>query len=273
MHLHFALFQGEVGWEIAQWIPLCRALVNQHKPRRVTADCRPGFEYFYEDFAEPAPMPIDPKLRSDMIFAYRGKIKSPQKSPFRSRGADRVVVVEQYACVPDHNGVPELDAKKQYRTYGEEFDISPVPDTIGIHARMISRNPERNWKWWAEFTKKFPERFRKIMWLGGKDDWFPAPYLRESLLSEHLDLRNVAAPVAVSAMKKCEFVMGASSGTMHIAQHAKVPVMVWSGNESKDGPRWSHAWNPLHTKHRFIKGWQPDVDVIIRESEGWRPSA
>jgi hypothetical protein len=272
MHLHAALFQGEVGWEVAQWIPHLRFLKNWHKPKRFTVECRKGFGDLYDFADDVRERGIDPKLRPDMLFAYRGKINRPVRSPF-STPADRVVAAETYACVPDANGVPEIHAKRQNRItpYGTSEPQSQKTKLV-VHARKIDRHTDRNWGHWPDLVQALPMDFDTVVWTGSKADYFPPPYVRTKTAHTHVDVRGKPIGVQLEHMRSAAFCLGASSGTMHVAQHAGAPVAIWSGNPGKDKPRWTKSWNPHGTKVRWIDGgWQPSLDDVLRTLNEWRP--
>lgn len=276
MHLHAALFQGEVGWEVCQWIPYLRHLHDHHKPKKFTVECRKGFSGLYEFADDVVEREIDPKLRPDMIYAYRGKITRPVRSPWTS-SADRVIAAELFVCVPDHNGVPQIQAPRLHRLfpYCSDLELGEEQSKLVVHARAISQHPERNWSQWNEFVKRLPESKRSIdtvVWVGGENDYFPSPYFRGKSTQQHLDLRGAPIIDQMKHMRTAAMCVGASSGTMHVAQHTGAPVLVWSGNESKDAKRWTESWNPYRGKVRFIGGtWQPGVEHVLKEISGWRP--
>jgi hypothetical protein len=261
MHIHFAMFDGEVGWEVAQWIPTIRRIAQnaRGKHRRITAECRTGFSWLYEDFCDNI-TERDPVGVPDMM---RATVGGKKRSARFAGSADKVICPEHFNIRTLGNGVPDLASEKAYHRY--EIDSSEDPGLVVIHARNLSRHPVRNYNRWEKVIELLPGYgVRKLAFVGSKEDYYPSPYNRERKI-RYIDARGKPIQDQVAWMKSADIVVGASSGVMHIAQIvAQRPIVVWSGIESS-APRYRESWNPFKTKMRFVPGkWDPKPEDVAK---------
>lgn len=64
-------------------------------------------------------------------------------------------------------------------------------------------------------------------------------------------------------LSKCDFIIGPSSGPMHLANLCEVPAYWWSANE-KEQARYKKVWNPFKCENVCVsRTWKPTVEEVI----------
>ena len=126
-----------------------------------------------------------------------------------------------------------------------------------LHCRAIPKCPERNLdpEWWDGIVAELNGAGRTPVIVGTRDDYLP--------VGEVLDLRGASLDDTISYLRAAKIVVGASSGPMHLAQACEAPVVVWSGNEKKDEPRYKEVWNHFDSPVHWVGGsWRPTMTAI-----------
>ena len=230
-------FWGEFGWEVAQWAPY----VNAHFMPGDTLRCQPGHA---------------------QLYAVDGTIEQSHPRPF-NRIPDMLMpwpsppAVSPPGVYPDR-GVPRIiDVLKPVPL---RQDCGHDREWVVLHCRGIGKCPERNLgpDVWDGVVDRLNATGIEPVIVGGPKDYAPAGDLKH-------DLRFGILCDTIHAMRRAKVVVGASSGPMHLAQAAEAPVIVWSGNDHKDKPRYEDVWNHHRSSTTFLAPtWQPTERVIIK---------
>lgn len=237
-------FWGEFGWEVAQWAPY----VNAHFKPGDRVRCQPGHA---------------------QLYAVDGSIEQTYPRPTVRLGG------KEFPMVPDMLQPWPADGSTPPAIYTSDgvpcikAPIQPVPlrqdcghdrEWVVLHCRGIRKCDERNLPEmdWDRVVSGLNDMGIEPVIVGGPDDYLPQFDLKH-------DLRHGILCDTIHAMRRAKVVVGASSGPMHLAQAAGAPVIVWSGNDRKDKPRYESVWNHHGSPTTFLAPtWMPMPDTIIK---------
>lgn len=260
-----APFFGEFGWEVALWAPWLRHERNKRYPHSdFVVMCKPGHEGLYQDFAtkievkEPPPLTyIDcqhawtdgVKLRpADYVDMCRGRRERMTKS----------TVLTPFSMIYYWNPLscPKPTSHAEFRMLGDKGKHNHLSGKlIAVHARAcLNKQPGRNWPRdkWADLVKNMSLVAASI---GSKADAMHVPNTE--------DMRGLPLAELCNALAACRYVIGPSSGPLHLANHCATPVIWWSGNK-KDEERYETAWNPWKVDNVCAsRTWDPDLEKVL----------
>lgn len=230
-------FWGEFGWEVAQWAPYVNAVFRPGD----TVRCQPGHAQLYAvdgPIEQTYPRPIG--MVPDMIQPW---CLSPDRQP---------------PLLTSRHGVPCIQGSK--KPVPLRYDCGHDREWVVLHCRDIPKCPERNLphKSWNLVVRSLNGLGIEPVIVGGPNDYLPWGVIKH-------DFRHGILCDTIHAMRRARLVVGASSGPMHLAQAAEAPVAVWSGNPSKDKPRYEYVWNHHTSPTTFVApSWRPKPSRIIK---------
>jgi len=253
---------GELGWEVATWIPYLRL---RSQKSNVIALCQKEHAYLYEDFAYNI---IYCKWKgSKDRWLVNGK--GPRLSiAFRKK-------YKKYGLVkPRAERCMKGWKKGLFFKYGQD---SPEPGyDVLIHARNIKKNDwidkacgrphNMSRKKWEEVVAHLKKKTSDIACIGTMDG--------SRHLSDITDLRGIPIKRLCGIMANSKLIIGESSGPMHLASHCGLPHVVIShsrtensinGNNNKG--RYKRLWNPFNIPCSVVhhEKWSPPVEKIMKK--------
>lgn len=128
----FFSWQGELGWEVMSWVPICRKKAQEYE--HIVVKSFKGMEVLYEDFA-------------DVFITNKGNGRSLDYPK---------------------NYRPNQAVHKKYGDPAKA--LIPQGYDVLIHARGIRRKSNINYKKWQLILDALKIRKYKIAWIGTKED-------------------------------------------------------------------------------------------------------
>lgn len=245
---------GELGWEVARWVPAVRAAAMGYD--RVVVVCRKGHEALYQRCGE------------DVVFEEYSPHGFADRWLCDGRKWDVPIAVHH-----KHPGATVFSPGKGVCRNGP-FNcrayypcVRPLQgwhDATIIHARAILKadGSARNWgakRWNAlveELRKRCPEK--DIFAIGTHSGALCPAGCR--------DRRGLPLDDVISLLCTAAICIGTSSGPMHMASFCGCPHVVLTGKEYQrsikgtNRDRYERLWNPF------------DTPVCVIDHDGWRPS-
>jgi hypothetical protein len=131
-------------------------------------------------------------------------------------------------------------------------------DAVVMHLRMLHRSPQKNTSQlsidavseWCDHNGK------KLIFVGNVNDKFHNEC--------GINLTNSTTLDDLIAIYNCaSFVIGSSSGPMHLAAYTKTPHIVWGGGSDNIRDRYTKHWNPHNTPCQFLTPmWYVKRDIL-----------
>lgn len=263
--LLFGCFLGELGWEVATWIPAMRHVA--HKFDRVVAIIRPEYRYLYEDFVDKFEY-YDKKGKRDRWLLNGKKVFASKK------------ILRKYPGVVYYNPSKEKCTrwKREYFRYGGETYLHPAFDLI-IHARHLKKGDwidkrlgrSRDWplKNYIKLIKELNSRLISplvIASIGTKAYHVPGT----------INMLNIPISRLCLAMANSKLMIGTSSGPSHLASLCGCPHIVITGNEKhkslgggRNRDRYKTNWNSFRTRVKILdkNNWNPSVETVLEAVE------
>lgn len=245
-------FVGEFGWELFCWQGHIRYLSKKYD--HTTVVCRPGHSALYKDFAEKILEYEPPEYNPDCQY-NKGDIGTP---PLPSDSSyDHIPA--NYARIPRFDGIfnPRYPQTfYQYNNTNKNLD----PFDVIIHARSRTRTGNTNTS-----SRNLSVKNWNVIVSHLNDLGFSVASIGHPSASLHIqdteDLRGINLDDLISYFCTCKFVIGPSSGPMHLAALCSSDLIVWSGHHWNKY-RYETAWNPFNNKVSYINGWS---DVNLNE--------
>ena len=227
---------GEFGWELMTWQAWCREDAKQYK--KAYACSYPDMAYLYQDFAEFIPHQ-HPKRHLDWRNVDDVIYEKPE-------GAIQIVPFKEYRVQNQH-----------FIAYGmEQWDMQYYEYLI--HARGINKGgknyPREKWE---ELVKRLNSPLIASVGTGA-----------DLHVEGTHDCRGYTLEQLTSLMRNARFVIGQSSGVMHLATLCKTPIIVWGDKRTYFGEtldlRYKKTWNPFgsHVHFIFDDNWSPPPEII-----------
>ena len=191
--------------------------------------------------------------------------------PSKQKIASHVVACDD-RFFPVDCGRPKIEAeilgRGIYYRFGRARD--EWRGVAAFHARSRSHDQGRNWsqRSWHKLARWiFREGLaERIVCVGTKKDALMAEGccdMRGSDLKTQMDIGASAA-----------FVIGPSSGWMHLASLCGCPHLTWVGGKEHVyvNRRYLRRWNPLNTPVQVMDGWQPSLNSVRNALKGFLAS-
>ena len=240
---------GEFGWELLCWQGLVRNMSRKYDGTIVA--CRYSSRALYEDFAdefidvETNSMETDgPKCHGEDIGIL---------SKLGNVTCNKWMFPEKLKWRMESGGVPVVD-NQEFIVYGEEFEKNNK--YVVIHARSTDKvgQGERNWSDnnWAQLVMSRPEY--EFISIGTRD----ASYHIQGTI----DCRGSYLKEVFEILRHTRYIIGPSSGPMHLASLCGTNQLVWSGHE-RNYDRYTKLWNPHNTDVVYLDTWQPTVAQVL----------
>ena len=247
---------GELGWEIATWVPTVRA-AGRHYERTVVV-CQPGHHYLYQDFAR------------EFVIEHRGGLQDRWMLDWKEhkpQASIREKYPEADILYPTKESI--YHGAKAYHKYGTETNgVNPEANVVLLHARTERHAESENRNWAAAnydalvsmLHRSHPDTL--IFSVGSRKG---AAHVENTG-----DLRDIPLIVLCQQMHRAKVIAGPSSGPMHLASFCGLPHVVWTTAERRKAiggtnrDRYERLWNPLQTHCTIIDkwDWQPPVEPI-----------
>lgn len=247
MTVAFGPYVGEFGWEVRAWAPHVYARVSRMRTAGdqtpVVIMAREGSRALYEpalalpgvDFECDWDWPKDP---AEYMHLHRPEAQRAWEDYVSARVTGLKWHLNQPR--PGEAFAESCLAEIKQHDYGGLAAICPKRDGVMFHHRHrhdLAR--ERNYVYWNDL--------HSLVNMGMIGPWFRPPCASRTSASSLADMRRSSC------------VAGESSGPMHLAITAGVPIVVWG--ESKNRTRYEHDnWHGV--PFRFIDGLQPDPKAI-----------
>lgn len=263
---------GEFGFELFFWQGHLRALASKYD--RVIVSGRPGHEMLYMDFCDefrPFTAPTSPCIALENYGKNAFDTKGASDRIFKDlRNFDQICpVIESWApMVAPFYPFKNNQVIPEYKLFGvaseeNHYDLvlatrhvkfNDEEDTLKSEWREGKK--DRNWgvSNWTTFANAF--KGLRICSIGAADSSLHVPGTD--------DLRGVSLAQLANVLASSTCVIGASSGTMHLASLCGCPQVVWMGERNGGdflADRYYTDWNPFNTR------------VCIATRYDWRPSA
>jgi len=250
-------FVGEFGWELFCWQGVIRALSEQYD--YTTIVCRPGQQILYEDFAneilEYSPQVYEPDCAHN-INGITNDFPTPETT---IEGTDLYIgpntAVIGYNSAEDQFNPPYI---QKYIKYGIKNSNNPKIDVI-IHARNTNKHNTgyRNWdkSKWEQVVEYLSLKGFIVGSMGT---------LSSSLHIENtIDLRGISLKDLTNYLHNSKFVIGPSSGPLHLGALCGTDVIVWSGDKNNTN-RYLTSWNPHKVNVNYDHtSWDPHVNAVL----------
>ena len=237
----FGPWIGEFGWEVMTWQSWCRKKAEEYE--KVYVCSFRDMEPLYKDFATFVPL------------QHEGRALDWHKKENYEKA-----VYEMPRDVNVH--IPpfkDYRAKGMFIRFGNK--MIPAPRFL-VHARGINKGG-KNYP-----LDRWEELVSKLLLMG--------PVACIGTAADHLilgnvtsDLRDIDLSTLMDYMAGCEYVIGQSSGVMHLACLCGPRVIAWGDdrtyfNETLD-ERYTFTWNPLQAEVAFITDpdWNPEPTTIL----------
>jgi hypothetical protein len=257
----FALWGGEFGVELG-WVAGLRYAAKSYG--KVIVSSFRGREALYADFATEF-IPHDFDVVS-VGAHWKPKGAKPDPEALVPPGCDRFPAVETVGWGNTYE--EPIGPRQTWVRYG-----TPDPtfkDAILFHARARGEwGGERNWSSdsWAALADAL--KGRRLVSVGS-----PTGALH---VAGSEDARGVPLGRLMDMMAGCRFVMGPSSGPMHLAAHCGAAHVVWVGGDGLNdarkiavlAERYKMAWNPHKAPLALIqsRNWQPAVAMVAEAAD------
>lgn len=251
-------YYGELGWELANWVPHVAWVMKEHGPfdhsvawvrlgheslyrgidKFCVADnyegqtegnafvlhCHEAYDFYHEQCRQ-AELMVK-KLESEGHTVVT--VRLPQQYYRYHRYKDKRLVEPLIAS-------DELLAK---------WSSSICQNAVIFHLRAINRSVKKNtpahlYRAAADWARKHDRQFVTVGRTGGYQPGFP---IEGTNLLNKTDLGDLIAILNLGGM-----VVGSSSGPMHMAAIADVPHVVWGGGRGEVRARYLKNWNPFNT--------------------------
>lgn len=243
----FAAFVGEFGWELFCFQGVIR---NLSKKYDVTIMARQGHERLYQDFCKKF-IPVE---ASNITNAA---VCKDYHLDFNIKGYNKVILPNTEIVFYSPFKYQEwLNTKQDFIPYGRDKNWY---DYL-IHARDTDKfgTGHRNWQA-PNWEKLLPHLKGRIATIGTK---------KGALGFEGIqDLRGIPLSELVNHIASSKWVIGESSGAMHLASLCRTNQIVLS--EGFNEIRYKNHWNPFGTEVRFISGNQLKLDVTVSQVLQW----
>ena len=218
--------------------------------------CQPGHEFLYADFA-----------KQFIIYAPDGK----KPNMWSNIGTHFNMPSELlgFMWIGPQNFFQPNAPQQRHRLFGPNRD----PDKrnfICYHARNLSKYGSDYINWprekWEELLADYKEE--ELVCIGNRV---------ASMYIKGLDYRDVSLAETCGILGSSKFIIGPSSGPMHLASLCNTPQLVWSGY-ARSVPRYLTEWNPHNSPVKMINDgdqwsegepWQPEVTTIREAMEEW----
>jgi len=241
-------FLGEFGWELFCWQGYIRYLSKDYD--HTTVVCRSGHHALYRDFADKILEYEPPEYNPNCQYnkGDNGILPSPPDSSYDHIPTNSVHAPSYQAG----NGTFDSRYPQIFHQY-QNVNKNLNQFNVIIHAR--SRVDSGGIK---TDNRNLSEDNWNIIVSHLKDSGFSVASIGHPSASLHIketeDLRGISLDDLVSYFCTCKFVMGPSSGPMHLAALCSSDLIVWSG-DINNKYRYETAWNPFKNKVSYINGW------------------
>ena len=266
-------FIGELGYEIGEWVPHLKGLMDRFHCR-AHVFTRNGHEVLYP-FAETIHTFDFPNkhVRGHWLFEpYKEEIglyhqleNNVRKyaAEFKLQGRYQMLEVcdtsRLYKAFPDKVPV-RLTPSDELKTKWE--NILPSTPKVVFTYRANVRGNERNSN--SDLTHKMADYVIQNGWtpvlVGKIDDDFPIPDIPGVNLINRTTLADLIAIYTLSSL-----VIGSSTGIIHLAAGCNIPHITWGSTTVDDTvvTRYNKNWNLNNTWVRFIsKSWDVHFEDI-----------
>lgn len=247
----FASWVGEFGWELFCFQGIIRQMSKDFD--KITICARKGHERLYKDFmTDFIPLEITGETDCANCVDYIDISR-------HTEGFDKVILPKtQIVFYSPFKYAEWLKTKQSFVRYGR--DKHKYKYKYLIHARNTSKFNTTHRNWGREnWLRIIPELKGRIATFGT---------IEGSLGFDGVeDLRGIPLSQLVNHIASSEWVIGESSGAMHLASLCRTNQIVISEGFNKI--RYLDHWNPFNTKVKFISNSPLRLDVNVSDVLRW----
>ncbi len=244
----------EVGWELMSWHAYVRKCAADKKYDKVVVSTTKGREVLYQDFATD----ILTHQVDGYISTWKMRtVRNPQElARAKSETAKMMDTLKRtgYQVTQIRMHKPIETSLQKFIRFGDKDRAAKAGRRydIVLHARNKD-NPRDyfnrfNWSQahWNEIGKWLASQKLHACCIGTHKNALAVEGVK--------DLRGLSMPESMDVLAAADFIVGPTSGAMHMASLCGTPHLVWTayagtcyGNASK---RYTQLWNPLDTSVR-----------------------
>lgn len=241
-----ASWVGEFGWELFCFQGILREMSQRFD---VTICAREGHQRLYQDFAKGF-IPLNISTETDC-----SKCKDVVK--IDTSGYDKVIHPNTQLVFYSPFKYDEwLRTKQAFIPYGRRKDWY---DYL-IHARSTNKFKTGHRNWGRDnWERIIPHLKGRIAVIGTKNDALGFDGVK--------DLRGIPLSELVNHIASSKWIIGESSGAMHLASLCRTNQIVISEGFNKI--RYLNHWNPFNTKVKFISGDNFRLKVNYKDVLRW----
>jgi len=265
---------GEFGWELFAWQAYIRSLSRSYQ--KTVIICRSNSAELYKDFAD----------QFVLCDERTGIVDSYYMHGFDFNSRIKTIILKNNLHKENNISIilPRRIGSPPHTHYTESFkfgNINVVPEYI------LFNDNDRKYK---KYDFIFHVRDRDLV--RGQDNWqfdkwetlknllntnndktFACVGTKNSsgLVSETDDLRDIPLRELFGTLNNAKYVMGPSSGPMHLSSLCGAKHIVW-GSRPLSLDRYEENWNPHKTPVLFLDehSWHPSAEYVYEKYMDWK---
>ena len=250
--LFFPLYAGELGWELMVWQGLLRKAAQNFD--EVHGVCFEPFKHLYEDFTDK--LYLETPSKKFLTPAHEISTNIEEKiNELISQEDTEVSLCNTEMTI----GLWNCKEASLYKSYKE--DLEKKYDVV-LHLRQMDHRPDDNGdpEWNIDLVKKLLSQGKRVALIGttaGAQD------IDLPLVDKFYDkpLSEV-----IKVINQSKFVVGPSSGPMHLAALCEAEIVVWHHPNNWDvtniSKRYTEDWNPFNNKVNYLT--RPSIEDILK---------
>ena len=250
--LFFPLYTGEFGWELMVWQGFLRKVAEDFD--EVHGVCFEPFKHLYEDFTDK--LYVSKPTKRLLVPAHEvPKNVQEEIEKLRNEEGTEVSVFDSRQTLP----LWHRQELAKYKSYKKK--CKKKYDAV-LHLRKMEHRAEDNDDpdWNLRLVRRLLSEGKKIALIGTSQGTQDVDVLVDKYYDKPLS-------EVIQVMNQAKFVVGQSSGPMHLAALCEAETIVWSTTRG-DGllERYETIWNPFKNKVNYLV--KPSVEDIVKIVKG-----
>ena len=235
--LFFPLYTGELGWELMVWQGLIRKAAKDFD--EVHGVCFEPFKHLYEDFADKLYFAAPEERHTVPAHETPQHIKELLAKE-QGEGIE-INVFDSRETPPYWNNQEFAEYKSYKKKCKKKYDVV-------VHLRKMEHRVEDNDEpeWNLKLVKRLLSEGKKVALIGTSKGTQDIDLLVDKYYDKPLS-------EVIKVINQSKFVVGQSSGPMHLDALCEAETIVWS-NTKGDGllERYKTIWNPFNSKVNYL---------------------